>query len=319
LRLRTAVRGRAAGGQGLAPGRSSRLLRGSNGAPSGCIRHDRGVGFTPDEDSGLPGRGDDVPSLLYTAAGAAAASHRVSLMAGEIGSARGARAEAPVVRVFVAAHVRLYREALAEILAREEGLEIVGACGDREEILARVAELGPDVVLLDPAAAESIALIRELAALVVGVKVVALASSEAESEVIAYAEAGVSGFVTCEESTADLVATIVRAAHGDLVCSPQLAGSLLRRVTSLAAEPPEASRAEPLTARELEVARLLDEGLSNQQIALRLQLELPTVKHHVHHILHKLAVASRGEAVARLHQRGLLAATRGAAPEPARD
>jgi DNA-binding NarL/FixJ family response regulator len=240
-------------------------------------------------------------------------------MAGEIGSARGARAEAPVVRVFVAAHVRLYREALAEILAREEGLEIVGACGDREEIVARVAEVGPDVVLLDPAAAESIALIRQLAAPAGRVKVVALASSEAEPEVLAYAEAGVSGFVTCEQSTADLVATIVRAAHGELVCSPQLAGSLLRRVSSLAAEHPQASPEEPLTARELEVARLLDEGLSNQQIALRLQLELPTVKHHVHHILHKLGVASRGEAVAYLRQQGLLAARRGVPSEPAQD
>jgi DNA-binding NarL/FixJ family response regulator len=57
----------------------------------------------------------------------------------------------------------------------------------------------------------------------------------------------------------------------------------------------------------VEVARLLDEGLSNQQIALRLQLELPTVKHHVHHILHKLGVGSRGEAVARLRGLGLLA------------
>jgi DNA-binding NarL/FixJ family response regulator len=170
-----------------------------------------------------------------------------------------------------------------------------------------VGEVGPDVVLLDPAAAESIALIRQLAALAVGVKVVALASSEAELDVIAYAEAGVSGFVTPEESLADLVATIVRAAHGELVVSPQTAGSLLRRVTSLSAEHPEASRGEPLTARELEVVRLLDDGLSNQQIAQQLQVELPTVKHHVHHILHKLGAASRGEAVSRLRQRGVLA------------
>jgi DNA-binding NarL/FixJ family response regulator len=229
-------------------------------------------------------------------------------MAGEIDAHRS-QAGAPAVRVFVAAHVRFYREALAEILAREAGLEVVGACGEREEILARVADAGPDVVLLDPAATESIELIRELAAPALGVKVVALAS----------AEAGVSGFVTPEESLADLVATIVRAAHGDLVVSPQTAGSLLRRLTSLAAEHPEASPEEPLTARELEVACLLDDGLSNQQIAQRLQLELPTVKHHVHHILHKLGVASRGEAVARLRRRGLLAGERAAVPEPAQD
>jgi len=170
----------------------------------------------------------------------------------------------------------------------------------------RVADLDPDVVLLDPAAAESVEMIRELTDSAPTVRVVALASSEAEADVIAYAEAGVSGFVTPDESIADLVATIVRAAQGDLVCSPRTAGTLLRRVTLLAAERPRGSLAEPLTPRELEVARLLDEGLSNKEIALRLHLELPTVKHHVHHILQKLRAASRSQAVARLRQFGLL-------------
>jgi two-component system nitrate/nitrite response regulator NarL len=215
------------------------------------------------------------------------------------------------VRVFIAAHVRLYREALIEILAREDRLEIVGASGDPQEIISRVAELGPDIVLLDPAAVESVDMIRELADPVARVRVVALASSETEQDVIAYAEAGVSGFVTREESLADLVATILRAAQGDLVVSPQTAGTLLRRVTLLASERPGTSLTEPLTAREFEVALLLDEGLSNQQIALRLHLELSTVKHHVHHILHKLRVARRSEAVAHLRQRGLLVAPRG--------
>ena len=109
--------------------------------------------------------------------------------------------------MFVAARVRLYREALADVLARDNGLEIVGASGERTEILTRVAAVEPDVVLLDPAAAETLELIYELAALPSAkVKIVALVSSEAEPDVIAYAEAGVSGFVTCEESLADLVA-----------------------------------------------------------------------------------------------------------------
>jgi two-component system nitrate/nitrite response regulator NarL len=214
--------------------------------------------------------------------------------------------EPSVVRVFVAAHVRLYREALEEILAREDGLEIVGASGEQDEILARVAEIAPDVVLLDPSAAESLGLIRGLADAAAETRIVALAAPEGEPEVIALAEAGVSGFVTCEESISDLVATIVRAANGELVVSPQTAGTLLRRVTSLAAERPAALPTEPLTARELEVARLLDEGLSNKQIAQRLSVEVPTVKHHVHHILQKLGVARRSEAVARLRQLALL-------------
>jgi len=219
----------------------------------------------------------------------------------------------PLARVFVGAHVRLYRDALIEILAREHAVEVVGASGDRAAIVAGVEELRPDVVLLDPAAAESLDLIRELAQSSSAVKIVALASSEAEPDVIAYAEAGVSGFVTREESVADLIGTIVRAVQGELVCSPQTAGTLLRRLTSLAAERAGAdSLDEPLTAREREVAQLLDEGLSNKQIALRLNLELPTVKHHVHHILQKVGAASRSEAVARLRNFGLLAVWVGA-------
>jgi two-component system, NarL family, nitrate/nitrite response regulator NarL len=143
--------------------------------------------------------------------------------------------------------------------------------------------------------------------------VVALTSSETEPEVIAYAEAGVSGFVTREQSLADLVATILMATRGDLMVSPRTAGTLLRRVTLPAAERVDGPVGDPLTPRELEVALLLDEGLSNQQIASRLQLELSTVKHHVHHILHKLGAARRSEAVAHLRRRGTLAAARRAA------
>src|SRR5947209_854460 len=161
-------------------------------------------------------------------------------------TARSGRSERVPVGVFVAAHVRLYREAMVELLAREPELEIVGASGERQEVLALVAALEPDVVLLDPAAAERIDMIRELANSAARVKVVALASSETEPEVIAYAEAGVSGFVTCEESLADLVPTILRAARGDLVVSPQTAGTLLRRVTLLAGEREWRSSIDPL-------------------------------------------------------------------------
>jgi two-component system, NarL family, nitrate/nitrite response regulator NarL len=223
-------------------------------------------------------------------------------------TAADALASTRVLRVFVAAHVRLYRDALTEVISRESGVEVVGASGAREQILAAVAEVEPDIVLLDPAAAQSLQLIRELVDSTVRVRIVALAASEDEQDVIDFAEAGVSGFVTCEESVIDLVSTIRRAAHGELVCSPRLAGALLRRVNALAAQRPEVVPVQLLTPREQEVASLLEEGLSNKQIALRLHLQVPTVKHHVHHILRKLGVSRRGEAVAWLRRRGLLVA-----------
>jgi two-component system, NarL family, nitrate/nitrite response regulator NarL len=212
------------------------------------------------------------------------------------------------IRVFIAAPFRLYHEGLAEILSGEPGIAVVGTAAYGREAVTRVRELEPDVVLLDPAIPEGANAIRELAGPSATVRVVALASPEVEAEMIAWAEAGVSGFVGFSDSLAELLATIRGAARGDLLCSPQVAGSLLRRVTLLAAERSQwkDEGQGQLTARELEVIRLLDEGLSNKQIALRLCIELPTVKHHVHHILEKLGVTRRSDAVAALRQRGML-------------
>jgi two-component system nitrate/nitrite response regulator NarL len=211
-----------------------------------------------------------------------------------------------MIRVFIAAPFRLYREGLAEILTGEDGIAVIGAAAYGREAVDSVREVEPDVVLLDPAIPEGTDAIRELVNPSATVRVVALAPPEVEAEMIAWAEAGVSGFVGFDDSLTELVATVRGVARGDLLCSPQVAGSLLRRVAILAAERRQSSCESQLTARELEVIRLIDEGLSNKQIALRLCIELPTVKHHVHHILEKLGVARRSDAVDALRRRGLL-------------
>ncbi len=95
-----------------------------------------------------------------------------------------------------------------------------------------------------------------------------------------------------------------------ILCSPRITASLLRRVGALAAELRGPSPNASLTAREVEVAELLDQGLSNKEIGQRLNIAVPTVKNHVHSILEKLHVHRRAEAAARLevgtrtHQRG---------------
>jgi DNA-binding NarL/FixJ family response regulator len=201
--------------------------------------------------------------------------------------------------------VSLYCEGLACLLAREEDVEVVGVGLSRHEIVARVTELDPDVVLLDPTLPEGMETIRELA-LSLEMRVIALGCPENDIETIACAEAGVSGFLTPDASISDLIATIHGASEGELLCSPKLAGVLLRRVTALAASRSGDAPPSPLTMRELQVVRLIDAGLSNKQIATTLEIELSTVKHHVHHILEKLEVERRGEAVARLRQQGVL-------------
>ena len=205
-----------------------------------------------------------------------------------------------MIRVLVVGDIRLYRDGLAFHLARQASLSVVGTAADRAEALRGARELGPDVVLLDIAMPESLAAVRDLAALAPAPRVVALAVPEVERDVIACAEAGVAGFVQREGSLADLVAAVESAACGELVISPRMAASLLRRVSALAADRAAAPAHAELTGREGEIVRLIDQGLSNKQIAARLCIEVATVKNHVHNILEKLGIHRRAEVAVRL-------------------
>ncbi|MCW3065677.1 MAG: putative NarL family two-component response regulator [Solirubrobacterales bacterium] len=206
-----------------------------------------------------------------------------------------------MIRVLVVASVRLYRDGLAEALVRDDRVEVVGVAATLDEAVAVLRESAPDTVVLDVGTA-GCAAARELTTVFRGLRVVALAVTEAPADVVEWAEAGAAGFVTHEGTVADLLAVIVGASHNELVCSPRAAGALLRRVRILAAG---STGDVPLTPREVEIARLVEKGLTNKEIATALQIELPTVKNHVHRILEKLGVRRRAEAAARVRAAGL--------------
>jgi DNA-binding NarL/FixJ family response regulator len=216
------------------------------------------------------------------------------------------------VRILIVSDVRLFREGLAEIIARSPKIEVVGAASDRKEAVAWAREQRPSLVLVDMGMAEAAELIRTFSERLPAVKVVALAVSEDEKHVIACAEAGVSGYVSREASLDDLVAVIEGIERGEMDCAPWIAGLLWRRIGTLAAIKLPLPQAGPLTARELEIADLLEEGLSNKEIASRLIIEVATVKNHVHSILEKLGARSRADVatMARMRRSGL-------SPEPA--
>jgi two-component system, NarL family, nitrate/nitrite response regulator NarL len=203
-----------------------------------------------------------------------------------------------VIHVFILSGVRLYREGLRELLSRG-GMEVIGAEAERRRGIARIRELSPDVVLVDAAMPDTLVAVRAIRSTAPRVRIVVLGISESEPEIVACAEAGVSGYVTRDDSVSELVAALRSVARGEMLASPQLAATLLRRVTALAAERADGSCAR-LTQRELEIVELIHEGLSNKEIASRLYIELPTVKNHVHNILRKLDVAGRAEAAARV-------------------
>jgi DNA-binding NarL/FixJ family response regulator len=203
-----------------------------------------------------------------------------------------------VTTVYIVADVRLYRDGLVHALAQAEEIDVAGAAGSLAEALAAVAARPPDAVLLDVSTPGSLDAVRAIAAVAPGTRVVALSIADRESDVLAYAEAGVSGYVTRDAGLDELVACLEGAVRGDVLCSPSIAGALLRRVTTLAARVGDAPAARMLTSRELEIVDLIGGGLSNKEIAGRLHIEVATVKNHVHNILEKLQVPRRGDAVA---------------------
>ena len=199
--------------------------------------------------------------------------------------------------------IKLYRDGIAHFLSSSHEVVVLGTADESTDTLGLARELVPDVVLLDMALEDSRATARAMRAAVPQTTIVALAIPESEGYVVSCAEAGISAYVARDGSLDELLGTILRAADGEVVCPPRIAGGLFRRVATLAAQrelpPAEERPMTRLTAREAEVMALIDEGLSNQQIARRLCIELPTVKNHVHSILDKLGASSRTEAAAR--------------------
>lgn len=210
-------------------------------------------------------------------------------------------APAAIVRVVVVAPTRLYRDGVAHVLAESDPLEIVGTAYSAASAVRTIAAVQPDVVLVDVALTGSL---PELVEGAMGAKVIAFGVPRDEDQVIACAEAGVDGYVECEATVADLEAVVCGAVRDEAVCAPWMTGALLRRVAALARNLEDMTpAARRLTVREREVMALVDEGLSNKQIARHLGIELPTVKNHVHNVLEKLKANGRLEAAARVRSR----------------
>lgn len=202
------------------------------------------------------------------------------------------------IRVVVVSTIRLYREGLAASLGGRRAIEVVGTAVDAEAELREITALRADVVLVDTNAAATCA--RALARAAPDVRVVALAVTEADADVIPLVEAGVVGYLTTEQSLDDLTELIASVARGESPMSPSLAAMLVRRIAVLANERGPHLDGVVLTRREREILALIKRGLSNKQIAGELHIELATVKNHVHHILEKLGVSGRDQAASLL-------------------
>jgi two-component system nitrate/nitrite response regulator NarL len=192
------------------------------------------------------------------------------------------------LRVFVVSDVRVYREGISRLLATEDDFELAGA------------ETTADVVLVDATRRPDVMVARGAALAAGDACLVALVAPEQDIDLPDWAAAGVSGFLSTDSSVLQLVRVLRRAALGESPCSPDLADAFLRRARER--RDADGGSAGALTEREAEIADLVADGLSNKAIASRLSIEPTTVKNHVHSVLEKLRVHSRGEAAAKLRR-----------------
>jgi two-component system nitrate/nitrite response regulator NarL len=197
----------------------------------------------------------------------------------------GARPAALVV-----SDVLIYREGIAAGLARIGDLEIVGAVS-ADELPAALSSGQVDIVFIDISRARSREAARAARALSPDVQVIGFGMTS-EDEGLAGTEAGVTAFVDHDGTITDLNQAANRAMRGIPVCPPQLTTRLLERVAQLAGRGRAESDAH-LTRRERQIASLVEEGLSNKEIACALNISPATVKNHVHMILDKLNLPRR--------------------------
>ena len=201
-----------------------------------------------------------------------------------------------VFRVLVASEVRLFQEGIAALLDHLDRVRVIGTTS-LHHAPVKTAELEPDIVLFDATRPANLEYAKALTDQTPAPKVVAFGVAEADAEIVTLAAAGIAGYTRDDAAPEDVVTVLASAMHGELLCSPRAAATLSRQVATLSRNG-RGSSGPDLTSRELQIADLVDRGLSNKGIARRLGIQATTVKNHVHNILAKLKVHRRGEAAA---------------------
>jgi DNA-binding NarL/FixJ family response regulator len=223
--------------------------------------------------------------------------------------------------VLVATGVRAYREGLQRVLQGAEGIALVGIASTAEQAVEQACKLLPTVILLDIGMAKSLAAAGQLAGTPRVCGIVMLGKPEAYGDVVVCMPAEVLAFVARDATVADLLSAIRAAGRNDVAMRATVPPPAAAMPPPIAF-PVYTSRQHPsaiahLTEREMEILKLIQQGLPNKTISRQLGIELSTVKNHVHSILAKLGAHNRGEAISLLYRyESSERATRASAGEP---
>lgn len=213
------------------------------------------------------------------------------------------------INVFLLAGNRLFREALTRILTSKNDLTVVGYAACVPEALVEIEKTPCDVVLIDPVNGEpcDISFLQRVAKAAPHAKTVLIDMVEDEATFLRAVRAGVTGYVLQHASALDVVATIRAVHQGEAVCPPRLCLGLFKYVAQNGNDF-EAFRSKGsagLTRREQELVPLIAKGLTNKEIASRLNLSEQTVKNHIHRILQRMGASDRLAMVEKVRDRSL--------------
>jgi DNA-binding NarL/FixJ family response regulator len=199
------------------------------------------------------------------------------------------------IRVFIVDDHEIVRKGIRALLGTKRDIQVVGEACDGVEAVTQSKILHPDVVLMDLVMpkVDGIQATREITAGLPGTRVLVLTSFAADEQVFPAIKAGALGYLLKDSGPQELVQAIRQVYHGE----PSLDPSIARKVLAELSSPPQKPLTpDPLTARELDILRLIAQGHSNKEIAEKLVIADETVHAHVSNILSKLHLASRTQA-----------------------
>jgi DNA-binding NarL/FixJ family response regulator len=219
-----------------------------------------------------------------------------------------------VMHLIVFTPVRLLGDGLAASLATRPGMDVRAVVNAFADLHLALAASDVDLVLIDVTQGIDLSEVRTIALAHPDLLLVALGLDAQRQNVIRCGHAGFTGYVPRDASIDGLCEALSDVVHGRLACSAEISCELLRALFRAEQPANGAAPGQPLSRRECDVMQLIERGLSNKEIARELCLSVSTVKHHVHHILEKLALSRRTQAMYRAREAPWMAANQATRP-----